>query len=63
MAEGDAIDYKANRSHSEYKLQQIDFDDFTYNLNKTIYNYQKSIEGKPIDKISKFRRAKSFKVV
>ncbi|CAD8050288.1 unnamed protein product [Paramecium primaurelia] len=60
MAHADFIEFKASRSHSQYKLNSIDFDDFAYNLNKTIYNFQKSQEGKTIDKISKFRRAKSF---
>ncbi|CAK56043.1 unnamed protein product (macronuclear) [Paramecium tetraurelia] len=60
MAQADFIEFKASRSHSQYKLNSIDFDDFAYNLNKTIYNFQKSQEGKTIDKISKFRRAKSF---
>ncbi|CAD8048132.1 unnamed protein product [Paramecium sonneborni] len=60
MAHADFIQFKAARSHSQYKLENIDFDDFAYNLNKTIYNFQMSQQGKTIDKISKFRRAKSF---
>ncbi|CAK90912.1 unnamed protein product (macronuclear) [Paramecium tetraurelia] len=63
MAHADFIEFKASRSHSQYKLDSIDFDDFAYNLNKTIYNFQKSQQGKTIDKMSKFRRAKSFSQV
>lgn len=32
-------EHRAIRSHSQYKLNQIDFDDFAYNLNKTIYTF------------------------
>lgn len=39
MAQVDIIDFKAIRSHSQYKLESIDFDDFAYNLNKTIFNF------------------------
>ncbi|CAD8103572.1 unnamed protein product [Paramecium primaurelia] len=52
-------EYRATRSHSQYKLNLIDFDDFAYNLNKTIYNYQKCQTGNNNDKLSKFRQSKS----
>lgn len=61
LAQAESLLFKANRSHSQYKLESIDFDDFAYNLNKTIYNYQKSHEGKHTDKLAKFRRVNSFK--
>ncbi|CAD8066043.1 unnamed protein product [Paramecium sonneborni] len=50
---------KAARSHSQYKLNLIDFDDFAYNLNKTIHNFQKQQAGKNYDKLSQFRKSKS----
>ncbi|CAD8072676.1 unnamed protein product [Paramecium sonneborni] len=52
-------EHKATRSHSQYKLNLIDFDDFAYNLNKTIHNFQKQQVGKHYDKLSKFRKSKS----
>ncbi|CAD8149607.1 unnamed protein product [Paramecium octaurelia] len=52
-------EYRATRSHSQYKLNLIDFDDFAYNLNKTIYNFQKCQTGKNHDKLSKFRKSRS----
>ncbi|CAK64280.1 unnamed protein product (macronuclear) [Paramecium tetraurelia] len=52
-------EHRATRSHSQYKLNLIDFDDFAYNLNKTIYNFQKCSTGKNHDKLSKFRKSRS----